>query len=108
MRAQVEELLGIDLGDRGRVRAAHVVGLDLEARDRVRVGALGDQQVARVLERVGLLRARVDDDVALPDGARAVLQDAAEREVRGRVRRRVLLGGVEVDVLPAVAWRRRR
>ena len=33
---------------------------------------------------------------------RAALQDAAEGEVGGRVRRRVLLGGVEVDVLAAV------
>src|SRR4051812_42259498 len=36
-RAQVEELLAVDLGDRGGVRAAHVVGEDLEAGDRVGV-----------------------------------------------------------------------
>src|SRR3954447_26266662 len=45
-RAEVEELLLVDLRDRRRVRAADVVGEDLEARDRVRAGALGQQQVA--------------------------------------------------------------
>jgi hypothetical protein len=57
-RAQVEELLLVDLGDRRGVRAAHVVGEDLQARDRVGVRALGEQQVAALLERVGALRAR--------------------------------------------------
>ncbi len=100
--AQVEELLGIDLGDGGGVGAAHVVGLDLQAGDGVGVGALGEEQVARLLEGVGLLRAGVDDDVALPHRARAALQHPAEGEVRGGVGRGVLLGGVEVDVLAAV------
>ncbi len=57
-RVQVEDLLGVDLGDRRRVRAADVVGQDLEARDRVGVRLLGEQQVAALLERVGLLGAR--------------------------------------------------
>ena len=100
--AQIEELLGVDLSDSRRVGAADVVGLDLQPRNRVGVRPLGDQQVARLLERVGLLGAGVDDDVALPDRARPSLQHAAEREVGGRVRRRVLLGRVEVDVLAAV------
>ncbi len=56
--AQVVELLAIDLGDGGGVRAADVVGLDLEPRDRVGVGPLREQQVAALLEGVGLLRAR--------------------------------------------------
>ena len=99
--AQVEELLGVDLGDGGRVGAADVVGLDLEPGDGVGVGPLGQQQVARLLEGVGLLGAGVDDDVALPDGARAALEDAPEGQVGGRVGRGVLLGGVEVDVLAA-------
>ena len=54
--ARNQRLLGIDLGDGGGVGAADVVGLDLEAGDGVRMGALGDQQVARLLEGVGLLR----------------------------------------------------
>ena len=80
-RAQVEELLGVDLGDRRGVRAAHVVGEDLQARDRVGVRALGEQQVAALLEGVGLLGARVDLDHPAPDRGRAVGQDAAEGEV---------------------------
>ena len=101
-RAQVEELLLVDLRDRRGVRAADVVGEDLEARDRVGVRLLGEQQVAALLERVGLLRARVDLDHPAPDRARAVGEDAAEGEVRRRVRRAVLLRGVEVDVLARV------
>ena len=79
--AEVEELLGVDLGDRRGVGAAHVVGEDLQAGDRVGVGVLGQQQVARLLEGVGLLGVAVDLDHAAPDGARAAAEDAAEREV---------------------------
>src|SRR5689334_23533392 len=57
-RSQVEELVRVDLRDRGRMRAAHVVGEDLEAGNRVGVRLLRQQQVARLLERVGLLRDR--------------------------------------------------
>ena len=99
---QVVELLLVELRDGGRVRAAHVVGLDLEARDRVGVRLLREQQVAALLERVGLLRARVHLDHAAPYGARAAAEHAAERKVGDRVRRRVLLERVEVDVLAAV------
>ena len=99
VRAQVEELLAVDLGDGRRVGAAHVVGQDLEARDRVGVGALGEQQVARLLEGVGALGARVDLDHPAPHRAGAVGQDAAEGEVARGVGRRVLLQRVEVEVL---------
>ena len=58
MRAQVVKLLGVDLGDRRGVGAADVVGLDLQAGDRVGVGRLGEEQVAALLEGVGLLGAR--------------------------------------------------
>src|SRR5205085_3261380 len=81
MRAQVEELLGVDLGNSRGVGAAHVVGLDLESGDRVRVSPLGDQKVAGLLKGIGLLCAGVDDDVALPYSARPTLQHAAEGEV---------------------------
>src|SRR4051812_28894450 len=99
---QVEELLLVELGDRRGVRAAHIVGEDLQARDRIGVGLLGDEQVARLLEGVGLLRAGVDLDHPAPHGRRAGVEDPAEREVRRRVRRGVLLQRVEVEVLAAV------
>ena len=101
--AQVEELLAVDLGDRRRVGAAHVVGLDLQAGDGVGVGARGEQQVARLLEGVGLLGAGVDADHAAPYRRGPAVQQAPEGQVAGRVGRRVLLGGVEVEVLAAAA-----
>ena len=101
-RAQVEELLLVDLRDGRGVGAADVVGEDLEARDRVGVRLLGEQQVAALLERVRLLGARVDLDHPAPHRAGAVGEDAAEGEVRRRVRRPVLLRRVEVDVLARV------
>ena len=104
-RGQVEELLAVDLGDRRGVGAADVVGFDLQARDRVGVGLGGEQQVAALLEGVGLLGAGVDPDHPAPDRGRAGGEDAAEGEVGVGVRRRVLLGRVVVEVL---AGRRRR
>ena len=101
--AQVVELLRVDLGDRGGVRAADVVGLDLEPGDRVGVGIRGEQQVAALLEGVGALGARVDADHPAPDGGRPLGEHAAEGEVGGRVLGRVLLGRVVVEVLGAVA-----
>ena len=63
----------------------------------------GEQQVAAVLEGVGPLGALVDVDHPAPDRGRAPVEDAAEGEVGGRVLGRVLLGGVVVEVLAAVA-----
>ena len=102
-RGQVEELVPVDLGDRRRVRAAHVVGFDLEAGDRVGVGLGGEQQVAALLEGVGLLGAGVDADHPAPDRGRAGGEDAAEGEVGEGVGSGVLLGGVEVEVLARAA-----
>src|SRR4051812_32159549 len=70
-RAQVVQLLGVDLGDRRRMRAAHVVGKDLEAGNRVGVRLLGQQEVARLLKGIDLLRARIDLDHPRPDRVRA-------------------------------------
>jgi hypothetical protein len=84
------------------VGAADVVGEDLEPGDRVGVRLLGEQQVAALLERVGLLRALVDLDHPAPDRGGAAVEDPAEREVARRADRRVLLQRVEVDVLAAL------
>ncbi len=99
---QVVELLLVELRDRSGVRAAHVVGLDLQPGDRVRVRLLRQKQVPALLERVRLLGAGVHLDHAAPHRARAAAEDAAEREIRDRVRRGVLLQRVEVEVLAAV------
>ena len=94
-----EEQLRVDPADRGRVRAAHVVGEDLETRDRVCVRVAGEQQVAVLLERVGALRARGDLDDPAPDRARVVAQRALVGEIARGVRGGVLLRGVEIEVL---------
>ena len=60
VRAQVVELLWVDLGNGGGVRAANVVGLDLEPGDGVGVGVGREQQVAALLERIGALGALVE------------------------------------------------
>ena len=99
---QVVERLGIDPADRRAVRAAHVVGLDLETRDGVGMRLRRQHQVAVLLVGVGLLRVLGDADHAAPDRPRRLGQHALEEQVGRRVRRVVLLGRVEVDVLRAV------
>ena len=100
---QIEELVTIDLGDRRGVGAAHIVGEDLESRDRVGMRLGGEQQVAALLEGVGLLGAGVDFDHPPPDRGRAGAEHAAEGQVGVSVRRRVLLGRVVVEVLAGAA-----
>ena len=69
-RAQVEELLLLDLADGGAVRAFHVVGVNLELRLGVDARVVGEQQVAVGLLGVGLLRVLVHDDAAVEYAAR--------------------------------------
>ena len=76
-RHQVEELLPVDATERGAVRAAHVVRHDLEARDRIGVCRLGEQQIAVLLVRVGLLRTFLDANHAAPDDALRTLSRSA-------------------------------
>src|SRR3712207_629160 len=63
------------------------------------MGLLRQQEVAALLEGVGLLRSRVDADHAAPDGGRRVAEDAAEGEVRDGVGGGVFLRRVVVEVL---------
>src|SRR5918996_2724032 len=98
----VEELVAVHLAHGGAVRAAHVVGEDLEAGDRVRVRLRREEQVAVLLVRVRLLRVPCHADHPAPDGGGRVPKDALEGEVRGRVRREVLLERVVVEVLRPV------
>ena len=107
MRAQVEELIGVDLGDGGGVRAADIVCLDLEPGDRVGVGALGEQQVAAESWNASVFLARLRSTMMLllPDGARAVLH----RTPRNAKVAEVVFGAacscvvLEVDVLASRA-----
>ena len=65
--AQVEDRVRVELADRRAVRALHVVGEDLELRLGVDQGVARQQQVLVRLLRVGLLRVRPDDDLAVED-----------------------------------------
>ena len=62
-----------------------------------------EQQVAALLEGIGLLGAGIDFDHPAPDRRRALREDAAEGEVGVGVRRRVLLRRVVVEVLAGAA-----
>src|SRR5262249_20564871 len=66
-RHGVEQLVAIDLGERRAVGAAHVVREDLEAGDGVRMGLLGEEQVAILLIGVRLLCVLLHADHAAPD-----------------------------------------
>ena len=98
-RAQVEEGGRIELADGRAVAALHVVRVDLELRLGVDLGACGEQQVAARLARVGLLRARPDDDLAVEHAAATLAGDAAIVLVAGRVRGCVIDRRVRIQVL---------
>ena len=61
---QVEDRFGIDLPDRGPVRALHVIGVDLQLRFCVDAGIVREKEVHVCLLGVRLLCALVDDDAA--------------------------------------------
>ena len=85
-RLQVEELLVVEAAGGARVTgAADVAGLDLEVRDRLGARAVGQDEVAVRLVRVGADGIRSDEHVADPDAARAgALQRAlVEHVARG-------------------------
>ena len=71
---QVEELLLVQVADRRSVRALHVVGKDLQVRLRVRSGVVAEQQAVVALNRVGLLRDLMDDDAAVEDRRRLIVE----------------------------------
>src|SRR5690606_35918411 len=101
-RLEVEDVLRLDLRHGRAVRAADVIGGDLQVRDRIRAGRAVEDQVAVLLERVGLLRTFLDLDQAGVDGPRAFLQRTLELEVAGRIRRLVDLPRVVVEELVLV------
>ena len=76
-RAQVEQRFFIDFAGGRAVRALDVVGVDFQARHAVRAGAVGEEDVAAVLARVGFLRAVRDVDHAVEDAERRVVERAA-------------------------------
>ena len=88
-RLQVEELLVVEAaGGAGVAGAADVAGLDLEVRDRLGARAVGEDEVAVGLVRVGADGIRPDEHVADPDaaGTRALQRALVEHVARGVAR----------------------
>ena len=96
-RPQVEQRLVVELADRGAVRALDVVGEDLELRLGVDLRVVREQQRPVGLLGVGLLRVGPDDDLAVEDAARAIVQDALVDLAAAAVRLRVVDRRVVVD-----------
>ena len=70
--------------------AHHVVGENLKLRLGIELGALRQQQRARHLLAVGLLRAGRDDDLALEHAARLAVEHALEQLAAHAARHAVL------------------
>ncbi len=98
-RLQVEEVLLLDLGDGGAVRAAHVVRGDLQVRNRVGARCATEDEVAVLLVRIRLLCAFRDLDQARVHRACMPLECALELEIAGGVRRLMKLPGVVIEEL---------
>ena len=76
-RLEIEGLLGIERGDRRAVTAEHVVGEDLEFGLGVHLRLGREQDRLRLHRAVGLLRAALDDDLALENADALVGDDGA-------------------------------
>ena len=68
-RQKIEEFLDIHLAARRAVGATHIVSFDFEAGCAVRLGFVGEQEIAYFLIRVRLVRAGVHADEAGEDRA---------------------------------------
>ena len=99
--AQVEQLVGVQLADRGAVAAFHVVGINLELRLAVDLGVAAEQQRLVHLIAVGLLRDPRDLDPALEHAAGAVGQHVLDRLARSATGRVVRDHGGDVAMLLA-------
>ena len=101
---QVEQLLVVEAaGGAGVAGADDLAGLDLQVGHRVGPGAVGQDQVAVDLVRVGAGRLGPDQHVADPDGVRVVaLQGAPVGDVAAAVRHRVVDQQAVLQVLAGV------
>ena len=85
-RAQIEEMVVIDIA-RGRAMAADdIIGIDLELGLGVELGRLREKQRVTRLLAVGLLGVARDDDLALEDAARTIVHHAFEEFAAGAFR----------------------
>ena len=98
-RAQVKELVVVELADRRAVRVFDVVGVDFELWLGVDFGVAREQQIVVGLPGVGLLRAGTDDDFAVENRARVAVEHAAIGLAAGSVGLSVVDPRMVVDVL---------
>src|SRR5690606_27726731 len=98
-RAQVEQSSRIELTDRRAMAALDVVGVDLELGLRVELGSRREQEITAGLMRIGLLRARMDQHLAVEDSAPASVCNAAVVLGARSMRRDVLDERVRIEML---------
>ena len=85
------------------MRAFHIVGINFQLRLGVDLRVVGEQQVAVGLLGVGLLRIFVDDNAAVENAVRVIIQNAVVKLAAAAVRAGVLDEHVIVEMLAAIA-----
>ena len=100
-RAQIEQQLLVERAGGGAMAALHVVGKDFQLRLVVGFGLVRQQQRIAHHLGVGLLRVRLDDDLALEHGAALAIEHRAEPLAAVAAQRGVLDEQRGVDVLLA-------
>src|SRR5262249_17147161 len=89
-RAKIEESRVFELTDGCAMRSLHIVGVNLELRLGVDLPVVREQQVAIGLLGIGLLRVLVDDDPAVENAMRMIVEDAIVELPAVAMRLRVL------------------
>src|SRR5689334_8108621 len=79
-RFEIKHLGLIDLTDCCGMGAADIIRLNLKSGDAIGTGFLLQQQVPISLKAIGFLRARINHDHALPDGATVASQRTFEQK----------------------------
>ena len=97
---EVEHFICFQLADRGAVRAFDVVGEDLQLRLGIDMGLVGNQQIARLLSGVGLLRAFAHQDLAVEHGVRCAADHGLVQLPAAAMCMRVVDAAVHVGQLP--------
>src|SRR5687768_7903449 len=98
-RAQIEQLLAVELTDRRAMAALDVVRVDLELGLRVDLGVLAEEQVVVALLRVDPLATGLHEHAAVENATAALADDAAERLAAQGFARRVIDRRVIIDML---------
>src|SRR5215210_3624542 len=85
-RAQIEEMILLEVAGGGAVAADDIIGVNLELGLGIELGGGGEQESVARLLAVGLLRAALDHHFALEDTAGFLVEDAFEYFAAGAMR----------------------